>query len=48
MTGFDLGSLGPDEGEAAAAVIDWTSLTAFYGRLGAHAWRAYQRAEGEP
>lgn len=31
-----------------AAVIDWTSLTAFYGRLGAHAWRAYQRAEGEP
>jgi len=30
-----------------AAVIDWTTLTAFYGRLGAHAWRVYQRAEGE-
>ena len=30
-----------------AAVIDWTTLTAFYGRLGARAWRAYQRAEGE-
>lgn len=28
-----------------AAVIDWTDLTRFYGRLGAHAWRAYQRAE---
>lgn len=25
--------------------IDWTSLTGFYGRLGARAWRAYQRAE---
>lgn len=31
-----------------AAVIDWTSLTSFYGRLGAHVWRVYQRAEGEP
>jgi len=30
-----------------AAVIDWTTLTAFYGRLGARAWRAYQRAEGD-
>ena len=30
-----------------AAVIDWTTLTAFYGRLGARAWRVYQRAEGE-
>lgn len=25
--------------------IDWTSLTGFYGRLGARVWRAYQRAE---
>lgn len=31
-----------------AAVIDWTTLTSFYGRLGAHAWRVYQRAEGVP
>jgi len=30
-----------------AAVIDWTTLTDFYGRLGAHAWRVYQRAEGD-
>jgi ribosomal protein S18 acetylase RimI-like enzyme len=30
-----------------AAIIDWTTLTAFYGRLGARAWRVYQRAEGE-
>ncbi|MBW6456822.1 MAG: hypothetical protein K0A98_13140, partial [Trueperaceae bacterium] len=30
-----------------AAIIDWTTLTAFYGRLGANAWRVYQRAEGE-
>jgi len=30
-----------------AAVIDWTTLTAFYGRLGARVWRAYQRAEGD-
>jgi GNAT superfamily N-acetyltransferase len=30
---------------ADAAVIDWTDLTLFYGRLGAFVWRAYQRAE---
>lgn len=30
-----------------AAIIDWTTLTDFYGRLGAHAWRVYQRAEGD-
>jgi ribosomal protein S18 acetylase RimI-like enzyme len=30
-----------------AVVIDWTTLTDFYGRLGARAWRVYQRAEGE-
>jgi GNAT superfamily N-acetyltransferase len=30
---------------ADAAVIDWTDLTRFYGRLGAFVWRAYQRAE---
>jgi len=30
---------------ADAAVIDWTDLTRFYGRLGASVWRAYQRAE---
>jgi len=24
------------------AVIDWTKLASFYGRLGAHLWRAYQ------
>jgi GNAT superfamily N-acetyltransferase len=30
---------------ADAAVIDWTDLTGFYGRLGAFVWRAYQRAE---
>lgn len=30
---------------ADAAVIDWTDLTRFYGRLGAVIWRAYQRAE---
>jgi len=28
----------------AFAVIDWTELAAFYGRLGAHLWRAYQSA----
>jgi GNAT superfamily N-acetyltransferase len=33
--------------ELRTAVIDWTTLTAFYGRLGATAWRVYQRAEGE-
>ena len=26
-------------------IINWTSLTAFYGRLGARLWRSYQRAE---
>lgn len=31
---------------ARAAVIDWTTLTPFYGRLGAFAWRLYQRADG--
>jgi hypothetical protein len=30
-----------------AAVIDWTTLADFYGRLGARAWRVYQRAEGD-
>jgi GNAT superfamily N-acetyltransferase len=30
-----------------AALIDWTSLADFYGRLGARAWRVYQRAEGD-
>lgn len=29
------------------AVIDWTNLTAFYGRAGAHVWRTYQRAVAE-
>jgi GNAT superfamily N-acetyltransferase len=33
---------------ATAAVIDWTDLTDFYGRLGAHVWRVYQRAEVRP
>jgi GNAT superfamily N-acetyltransferase len=32
---------------ASAAVIDWTTLTGFYGRLGARVWRVYQRVEGE-
>jgi len=31
---------------ASAAVIDWTTLVGFYGRLGAHIWRVYQRMEG--
>ncbi len=26
-------------------LIDWTSLAAFYGRMGAHVWRVYQRME---
>lgn len=26
-------------------IINWTTLTEFYGRLGARVWRAYQRAE---
>jgi GNAT superfamily N-acetyltransferase len=30
-----------------AAIIDWTTLADFYGRLGARAWRVYQRAEGD-
>ncbi len=33
------------EAGADTAVIDWTDLTRFYGRLGAFVWRAYQRAE---
>ena len=33
---------------ATAVVIDWTDLTDFYGRLGAHVWRVYQRAEVQP
>jgi len=28
------------------AVINWTTLTTFYGKLGARVWRTYQRAEG--
>lgn len=27
--------------------IDWTTLSGFYGRLGARVWRAYHRAEAE-
>ena len=27
-------------------VINWTTLTTFYGKLGARVWRTYQRAEG--
>lgn len=27
--------------------IDWTSLTGFYGRLGARVWHTYQRAEAD-
>jgi len=27
------------------AIINWTTLGAFYGRLGARAWRTYQRAQ---
>jgi ribosomal protein S18 acetylase RimI-like enzyme len=30
---------------ARDVVIDWTSLGAFYGRVGARVWRVYQRAE---
>jgi GNAT superfamily N-acetyltransferase len=30
-----------------AVIIDWTTLADFYGRLGARAWRVYQRAEGD-
>ncbi len=30
---------------AREVVLDWTSLTGFYGRLGARVWRTYQRAE---
>ncbi len=36
---------------AEGAVVNWTTLTGFYGRLGARVWRTYQRAEaplGEP
>lgn len=31
---------------ATDVVINWTTLTAFYGKLGARVWRTYQRAEG--
>lgn len=30
---------------ASHAVINWTTLTRFYGRLGARVWRTYQRVE---
>ena len=33
---------------ARDVVLDWTTLTPFYGRLGARAWRSYQRAELTP
>lgn len=31
---------------ATDLVINWTTLTSFYGKLGARVWRTYQRAEG--
>lgn len=31
---------------ATDLIINWTTLTAFYGKLGARVWRTYQRAEG--
>lgn len=31
---------------ATDAVINWTTLTPFYGKLGARVWRTYQRVEG--
>lgn len=34
------------ESGATDLIINWTSLTPFYGRLGARVWRTYQRAEG--
>lgn len=30
------------------AVINWTTLTSFYGRLGARVWRTYQRIDVSP
>jgi len=32
---------------ATDVIIDWTSLTTFYGKLGARIWRSYQRAEAD-
>ncbi len=32
---------------ARDVVLDWTSLSTFYGRLGARVWRVYQRGEAE-
>lgn len=32
---------------ATDVFIDWTSLTGFYGSLGARVWRTYQRAEAD-
>ncbi len=31
---------------ATDLIINWTTLTIFYGKLGARVWRTYQRAEG--
>lgn len=31
---------------ATDLLINWTTLAPFYGKLGAHLWRTYQRAEG--
>jgi len=33
---------------ARDVILNWTSLTSFYGQLGARVWRSYQRAEFEP
>jgi predicted N-acetyltransferase YhbS len=33
---------------ARDVVLNWTTLTPFYGRLGARVWRTYQRAETAP
>jgi len=32
---------------ATDLLINWTTLTTFYGKLGARVWRTYQRTEGE-
>ena len=32
---------------ATDLLINWTTLTSFYGKLGARVWRTYQRAEGD-
>jgi len=32
---------------ATDLLINWTTLTTFYGKLGARVWRTYQRAEGD-